>query len=437
MKSKLFFILFLTLFLISFVSSSSFAYNYLESTNPTGTTDLSNYYTIIEVNNINTSMKNYVDSVTGGGGITWATAMNGTLAKTSDLTNYVSYTQLWLQVYNKTEISLINDSMRNYVLYVNSTNGAGGGSSGGGFNPLTYNPTIKRQLAPLSTNDNVTWSSTDMYFNLVGGIYYNLACDILFTGAAAGTGQVINVSNNGSYSNVNVMYDTWSSATANVGLSASVFNTALTGTGSGAAIIRPNLIIADWNQTSNGTLILRIRSEVFGSATQIDRGSLCKLYNVGDLQQFLNPIIANNTPAIRRQTVDINSTNSTNWIGNNMFFTVQAGKTYNLMCDILYQSANAGTGMVINLTTNISYSNTNIVYDTWSSATASVGLSASVFNTALTGTGSGLGIVKPNGIFADFNATTGGIVNVSFRTEVNASACSFKRGSMCYLYEVG
>jgi hypothetical protein len=55
------------------------------STTGTGSTDLTDYYTKLQVNAINTSMKNYVDSL-GGGGVSWATIMNGTVRLTNNNT---------------------------------------------------------------------------------------------------------------------------------------------------------------------------------------------------------------------------------------------------------------------------------------------------------------------------------------------------------------
>lgn len=140
----------------------------------------------------------------------------------------------------------------------------------------------ERQLTDVSTTSNSVWSTTNLNFPVSGGTNYSLQCDILFTGGAATTGQTINLTSLFGFTanNIIIVYDTWSSATAKVGLSATAFNTALVGTGSGATIIKPNFIMADFQATNSGMIALNIRSEVSGSATTIKRGSLCQLYNV-------------------------------------------------------------------------------------------------------------------------------------------------------------
>jgi hypothetical protein len=142
---------------------------------------------------------------------------------------------------------------------------------------------IKRQTADVSTSDAAIWSNTSMNFSLSASRNYTMRCDILFTGAIAGTGQTINLSTTATTSNVNIAYDTWSSATAPIGFSATSFGTALMGTGSGAAVIRPNFIFADFQTSSTGYLLLQIRSEAGGSATTLKRGSMCYLYDVTGL----------------------------------------------------------------------------------------------------------------------------------------------------------
>lgn len=84
-KKTIIFSLLFALALIPLVSSACFGYNSLECVISTGTTDLTDYYTKLQVNAINTSMKNYVDGL-GGGGISWATATNGTLRLTDNNT---------------------------------------------------------------------------------------------------------------------------------------------------------------------------------------------------------------------------------------------------------------------------------------------------------------------------------------------------------------
>lgn len=109
-----------------------------------------NYYNTTQVDSINTSMKNYVDSTflteetnwnanysnyltlfnwnktyadtlyyplttNPSNYLIWANAINGTLALSSDLSNYATLSYLTSAHYNKTEIQAINTSMKNYA----------------------------------------------------------------------------------------------------------------------------------------------------------------------------------------------------------------------------------------------------------------------------------------------------------------------------------
>ena len=141
-------------------------------------------------------------------------------------------------------------------------------------------PTIKSQRTDISTSSGTIWANTSLGFMLESSKNYTLTCEILFTGAVTTTGQAINVSTTAATTDVTLVYDTWSSATASVGFSATSFGTALTGTGSGAAIIKPNGLIADFRTTGTGSLNLSIRSEVDTSATTLKRGSRCELHDV-------------------------------------------------------------------------------------------------------------------------------------------------------------
>lgn len=161
------------------------------------------------------------------------------------------------------------------------SNGTGCTAGGGGTTTIVQGqPLVIRQMNPLSTNNHTLWSSSDIQYNLVTGTRYYMICNLLYTGQATTTGLALNITNNATVSNVNINYDTWSSNTAKVGFSSLYFNTALTGTGSGAGVIYYSKVIADFNQTSDGVLMLWKRSEVSGSIATLINGSTCKLYNV-------------------------------------------------------------------------------------------------------------------------------------------------------------
>ena len=159
-------------------------------------------------------------------------------------------------------------------IYSNGTFSCGTDQSGGGA-------TIKTQRADVITTNHTIWNTTNLNLAVTSGKNYTLICDLLFTGAAATTGQAVNLSSTASSVNVTISYDTWSSATAKVGFSATAFGTtALIGTGSGAAIVQQNSLIADFRTTGSGTVSLGIRSEIGGSASTLKTGSMCQLFDV-------------------------------------------------------------------------------------------------------------------------------------------------------------
>jgi hypothetical protein len=241
----------------------------------------------------------------------------------------------------------------------------------------------------------------------------------------------------GSVSNVNLVYQTWSSATAPVTLSATVFNTALIGTGGQLTpAININYIFADFTTTGAGVIKLQFRSEVNVSDTRILRGSSCTLKNA--TAYFITPI-ANATgrfPATIRQTTDVLTTSATVFNSTQLNFTLATNKIYRLNCELVFTGAAATTGETINLTTTATTGNLNLRYQTWSSATAPVTLSATVFNTALVGTGSGATIMLTNKVSADFNTTSTGELRLLHRSEIAASASTLKRGSYCELWDM-
>jgi len=309
-------------------------------------------------------------------------------------------------------------------------------SGGGTTTVVVGQPVVVRQLAQLSTNNNTVWTDTDLQFSVEADNKYTMLCNILFRGDVATTGMAINVSANFTSSNVNIMYDTWSSATANVGFSATAFETALVGTGSGATIIKPNLVVVDFDTTSSGVIKIQIRSEISASNTIIERGSKCELYN---RTAYTSTPISNATgkyPATSYQDADLSTTSNTVWSTTQFNFTLDTDKTYNLICDILFTGAAATTGQAINISSSATTSNVNIMYDTWSSATAPVGFSATAFETALIGTGSGTAVVRPNLVIADFTTTSSGTLIFQIRSEVSASASTIKKGSTCRLYDM-
>ena len=104
--------------------------NYINTENTRVNTTLANYantqdtlynntlaaYVNSEDTRVNTTMQNYVDT---RGYLTSYTETDPHW--TGNQSNYVPYTQLWSQVYNKTESDLTNTSLNNYIVYSNTT----------------------------------------------------------------------------------------------------------------------------------------------------------------------------------------------------------------------------------------------------------------------------------------------------------------------------
>jgi hypothetical protein len=194
--------------------------------------------------------------------------------------------------------------------------------------------------------------------------------------------------------------------------------------------------MSDFMTTSNGVFRLLFRSEISGSTIQLEQGSKCELYNVSGYSDQPIKNAVQSIPAIKRQSVNLPGASATIWNMTNLTFNVFGGTQYNLNCDLLYTSAVATTGMTINLTNTGSSSNVIIMYDTWSSATAKVGLSQTAFNTALVGTGSGTAVIYYSKVVADFNQTANGVLSLMKRSEIDTSLLTLVNGSTCKLYNV-
>jgi len=138
------------------------------------------------------------------------------------------------------------------------------------------------------------------------------------------------------------------------------------------------------------------------------------------------------------QRRDLPTTSNTLFNMTSLGFVLEANKNYSMRCDLLYTSAVATTGMVVNLssTAPASITDLEVSYDTWSSATGKVGFSTTTLATALTGTGSGVGVIYTSRINAGLRTTGATAINISTRSEISASLMTLKRGSTCVLYDV-
>lgn len=145
--------------------------------------------------------------------------------------------------------------------------------------PNNNGPTIKSQNTEIATSNNTAWNQTAISFSLESGKNYTFDCTLMHTGATALTGMAVNLTSTATANNIVISYDTWSSATAKVGFSATAWSSALIGTGSGGATIYPSRLSGGFETTSSGTMDLYVRSETT-SAMVLKRGSYCSLIDV-------------------------------------------------------------------------------------------------------------------------------------------------------------
>lgn len=207
------------------------------------------------------------------------TYINTTYNITNNLTNNISNN---FTVSNSTYKCTGTDKLSN----VSIINGAITGvcttdQTGGGSSSIPILVDAKRQPFDINTNNITAWNTTRLNFSVVENTNYSLECRLLYTGNAATTGQALNLSAFFRANNVTISYETWSSATAPVTLSANVFNTSLLGTGSGATVILQNNVKADFQALSSGILAPQIRSELATTnLSTLKQGSTCLLYNM-------------------------------------------------------------------------------------------------------------------------------------------------------------
>lgn len=116
--------------------------------------------------------------------ITWSEAMNGTIAKSSELNNgsYLNLDWLLKSEWNSTNTSYMtldnftiqNQSLINYILYVNSTNGAGAGTV---YNDTWINSTIDSKIS--DNNVSVINWANDVFATIIALSDYIKTSDII------------------------------------------------------------------------------------------------------------------------------------------------------------------------------------------------------------------------------------------------------------------
>ena len=162
--------------------------NYIVSTNLTTLNILNNgsYLNIAETDSLayngtlvsiaqlnNGSYLNTADWSNIINGTIWSWVMNGTIAKSSELNNgsYLNIDEsdpIWIEdklgYYTSSEVDDINTSLENYILYVNSTNGAGGS-----YSDTWINDTIDAKILIQNTSlVNYIKVQNDSLVNYVG-----------------------------------------------------------------------------------------------------------------------------------------------------------------------------------------------------------------------------------------------------------------------------
>ena len=131
---------------------------------------LTHYYTDTEVDAINDSMKNYVDSVASGAyDDTWIndTIDNKISDNNDSVNNYIADNNASVNNY----IADNNNSVNAYILYVNSTNGAGSGS----YDDTWINDTIDSKIL-VQNNSLVNYigvTNGTLYEILMNGSFFN------------------------------------------------------------------------------------------------------------------------------------------------------------------------------------------------------------------------------------------------------------------------
>ena len=163
--------------------------NYISDVNTSVTNTFGSYYTITESDLINTSNNNYILYVNGTIAayvdsqddlkVSW-TALWGQVYNESEIDTLleakVDWTNLWLQVYNETEIDAINASVNNYIVYTNGTMKAYVDTRGfltTESDPLAYNGTLAYNTTfdnyMTTTDINLMNASNNNYITYTNG----------------------------------------------------------------------------------------------------------------------------------------------------------------------------------------------------------------------------------------------------------------------------
>ncbi|HEY9702079.1 MAG TPA: hypothetical protein V6C58_06520, partial [Allocoleopsis sp.] len=119
-------------------------------------------------------------------------------------------------------------------------------------------------------------NTTSLGWVLVANKNYTIQCDLQHRGAAATTGMNVSINYTGAVKNMEVVYDTWSSATAKVQATLTNVNTIAVGTGSSTTGTHSTLS-GGFETTSSGTMNISIGTEISGSLTTLNQHSKCTL----------------------------------------------------------------------------------------------------------------------------------------------------------------
>lgn len=145
--------------------------------------------------------------------------------------------------------------------------------------PGPSNLAVARKSADQANSSNVTLANVnDLSFPVAAGATYSFRFSLRFTSALATTGLALALNGPAGFTFLAAVVDMATSATARQHGSITAYETPVVGTGSAAAAPLPAYVYGTLvNGPNAGTLQLRFRSEVNGSAVNVLRGSFAEL----------------------------------------------------------------------------------------------------------------------------------------------------------------
>jgi hypothetical protein len=140
----------------------------------------------------------------------------------------------------------------------------------------TPTTTVKRVSADQSSTSTSFADVTDLTFPVLDAEIYTFACEIMYSTAVNTTALQLSIT--GPIATVD--YDTlvYTGTSAVLASYQNAYDTATNPATSGGATILPARITGSINPLADGTLAVRLATEVGGSSVTVKRGSFCTLY---------------------------------------------------------------------------------------------------------------------------------------------------------------